>query len=46
MAEATLLLAALGRRFRFSLPADARIEPICRLTTRPKGGLEMLLHHR
>jgi len=46
MAEATLLLAALGRRFRFRLPADARVEPICRLTTRPKGGLEMLLHHR
>lgn len=46
MAEATLLLARLSQQFRFELPPNAKVKPVCRLTTRPEGGLEMLLHHR
>ncbi|MDF2095691.1 cytochrome P450 [Aquibaculum arenosum] len=46
MAEATLLLASLYRRFRFRLKPGAEVKPVCRLTLRPKGGLEMLLEHR
>ena len=46
LSEAVLCLAALAQRFTLRLPEGARVEPQCRLTLRPKGGLPMLIAPR
>jgi cytochrome P450 len=44
--EATLALAAIVRDFRLEADPDAEVEPLLRITLRPRGGLRMLLKHR
>ena len=44
--EAILCLATLAQRFRPTLAPGHVVEPQCRLTLRPKGGLPMLLNVR
>ena len=44
--ESVLCLATLAQRFILRLPAGARVEPQCRLTLRPRGGLPMLIAPR
>jgi cytochrome P450 len=46
MMEATLLLATIAQRFRFTLPADSDVKPFFSVTLRPKNGLPMKLHRR
>jgi cytochrome P450 len=46
MTEATLILAALARRFRPRLAAGADVRLQSRITLRPAGGLKMTLDHR
>jgi cytochrome P450 len=44
--EATLLLAAIARRFRLALASDAPITPQPAITLRPKDGIRVLLRAR
>jgi cytochrome P450 len=44
--EATLLLATIAQRYRFSLAPDANVVPLYSVTLRPKYGLPMVLHRR
>lgn len=44
--EATLVLAAVTRHFDLELPPGAKVEPMLRITLRPKDGLSMILRHR
>ena len=44
--EAILCLATLAQRFRPTLAPGHVVEPHCRLTLRPRGGLPMLLNVR
>ncbi|MEC9431776.1 MAG: cytochrome P450 [Pseudomonadota bacterium] len=44
--ESVLCLASLAQRFRVRVAEDRRVEPVCRLTVRPKGGLPVTLHPR
>jgi cytochrome P450 len=44
--EAVLCLATLARCFRLRLAAGTVIEPICRMTLRPEGGVPMSLEAR
>jgi cytochrome P450 len=44
--EAILVLATLLRRFRFELQPGQSVEPVQRVTLRPKGGLPLVLRHR
>ncbi|MFB9951132.1 cytochrome P450 [Rhizobium puerariae] len=46
LTEAILCLAVLAQRFRLRVPEDHEVEPICRLTLRPRGGLPVTLHRR
>jgi cytochrome P450 len=46
MMEATLLLAAIGQRFRFSLVPGHPVEALASATLRPKHGLKLVLHAR
>jgi len=46
MMEATLLLATIAERYRFSLAPDAVVKPLFSVTLRPKHGLPMRLHRR
>lgn len=46
MMEATLLLAAIAQRFRFSLTPGHPIEILPSVTLRPKHGIKVKLHQR
>jgi len=46
MMEATLLLATIAARYRFSLAPEAVVKPLFSVTLRPKHGLPMRLHRR
>lgn len=46
LTEAILCLATLAQRVRLRLAPGTVVEPICRLTLRPKGGLPMLITYR
>jgi len=46
MMEATLLLATIAQRYRFSLAPNAVVTPLFSVTLRPKHGLPMQLHRR
>lgn len=44
--EAILCLAVLAQRFRVRVADNLQVEPQCRLTLRPRGGLPVTLHRR
>ncbi|KQV35713.1 MULTISPECIES: cytochrome P450 [unclassified Rhizobium] len=44
--EAILCLAVLAQRFHVRVADDLKVEPQCRLTLRPRGGLPVTLHRR
>ncbi|MBV2186189.1 MAG: cytochrome P450 [Rhizobium sp.] len=44
--EAILCLAILAQKFSLRLREGHKVEPLCRLTLRPKGGLPVALHRR
>ncbi len=46
LSEAVLCLAVLAQRFQPRLAPGVRVEPQCRLTLRPRGGLPMMLNPR
>ncbi|WJR67424.1 cytochrome P450 [Neorhizobium sp. CSC1952] len=46
LTEAILCLAVLAQRFRLRVPEGHRVEPVSRLTLRPRGGLPVTLHRR
>jgi len=46
MMEATLLLATIAQRYRFTLAPDAVVAPFFSITLRPRYGLPMQLHQR
>jgi len=46
MQEAMIVLTAVTRRFRLELADDHKVEPLARITLRPKGGLKMRLYRR
>lgn len=46
MLEGPLILASLFRRFQVSLQPGVVVEPVCRLTTRPKNKILVRLHNR
>jgi cytochrome P450 len=46
MMEATLLLATIAQRYRFTLAPEAVVAPFFSITLRPKYGLPMQLHRR
>lgn len=46
LTEAILCLAILAQQFRVTVVHGHKVEPICRLTLRPKGGLPVTLHRR
>lgn len=46
LTEAILCLAILAQRFKLRVAEDAKVEPQCRLTLRPRGGLPVTLHRR
>jgi len=46
LTEAILCLAVLAQRFRLRVPEDHKVEPVSRLTLRPRGGLPVTLHQR
>jgi len=46
LTEAVLCLAILAQRFRVRVAPDHKVEPMCRLTLRPRGGLPVTLERR
>ena len=46
MMEATLLLATIAQRYRFTLAPDAVVTPFFSITLRPKNGLPVQVHLR
>jgi cytochrome P450 len=46
MQEATVILAAIARRYRLELEPGHAVEPLARITLRPKDGLKMRLRRR
>lgn len=46
LTEAILCLAILAQRFVVRVPDDHKVQPLCRLTLRPKDGLPVTLHRR
>jgi cytochrome P450 len=46
MVEATLLVAAIAQKFRFSLAPGQRVEILPSVTLRPKYGIKMILERR
>lgn len=46
LTESILCLATLAQRFRVRVPKDHRVEPVCRLTLRPAGGMPATVEPR
>ncbi len=46
LTEAILCLATLAQKFELRLDPRHRVQPVCRLTLRPEGGLPMSIHAR
>lgn len=46
LTEAILCLATLAQRFQLRLQDNYVVNPVCRLTLRPEGGLPMTVHAR
>lgn len=46
LTEAILCLATLAQSFQLRLKPGHAVKPLCRLTTRPEGGLPMSIHAR
>jgi cytochrome P450 len=46
MTESVIILAAIARRFRLRMRDGHPVEPVCRLTLRPRYGLPMRLERR
>ena len=46
MREGVILLASALRRFRLDLAPGHVVEPVQRITVRPRGGMPMILRHR
>ncbi|WP_165220568.1 cytochrome P450 [Affinirhizobium pseudoryzae] len=46
LSEAILCLATLAQHFRVRVKPGHTVEPQCRLTLRPRGGLPVILHRR
>lgn len=46
LSEAVLCLASLIQRFRIRVPDGTAVEPVCRLTLRPKNGMPILVEAR
>jgi cytochrome P450 len=46
LTEAILCLAVIAQRFRVRVKEGHKVEPVCRLTLRPRGGLPVTLHKR
>lgn len=46
MTEAILSVATLAQKFRLRMPMGQKVDPVCRLTLRPDGGLPMTLEPR
>lgn len=46
LTESILCLATLAQRFRVRVSTEAQVEPLCRLTLRPKGGLPVRIEPR
>ena len=46
LTEAVLSLATLAQQFRLRMPMGSKVDPVCRLTLRPEGGLPMTLEPR
>lgn len=46
MTEAVLCLAIIAQQFRVIVANTHKVEPVCRLTLRPKGGLPVTLEKR
>jgi cytochrome P450 len=46
LTEAVLCLAIIAQRFRVRVPKGHKVEPQCRLTLRPRGGLPVTIHRR
>jgi len=46
LTEAVLCLAIIAQRFRVRVREAHRVEPVCRLTLRPRGGLPITLERR
>ena len=46
LTEATIILAMVAQRFRLRLRTGHVVEPLGRLTLRPRGGMPMTLHRR
>lgn len=46
LTEAVLCLAIIAQRFRVRVPEDHKVEPVCRLTLRPRDGLPITLEQR
>jgi cytochrome P450 len=46
LTEAVLCLAIIAQRFRVRVPEKHRVEPVCRLTLRPRDGLPVTLEKR
>lgn len=46
LTEAVLCLAIIAQRFRVRVPEGHKVEPVCRLTLRPRDGLPITLERR
>lgn len=46
LTESILCLAIIAQKYKVRVALDHKVEPICRLTLRPKGGLPVTLHRR
>ncbi len=46
MQEAVILLASVVKQARLDLAPGHRVEPVMRITLRPRGGMPMILHRR
>lgn len=46
LTEAVLCLAIIAQQFRVVVASTHKVEPVCRLTLRPKGGLPITLEKR
>ena len=46
MQEATIILSSILRRFRLELVADHPVEPLARITLRPRHGVKMRVWRR
>jgi cytochrome P450 len=44
--EATILLASIAARFSFELAPGIKVEPLLRITLRPRNGLPMVMKRR